>query len=121
MHVEIMVDGAARETELRSLHDWLLQEPGLRSSKVSQAVPTPSPGEMGALNDVLIVALGSGGAGTVLAGALSAWLQTRVTAFSLRIRTPAGEIEMETKNLEEIEALVEQIAAVLPSQGHEPA
>lgn len=121
MHVEITVDGAAGEIELRSLHDWLLQEPGLRGSKVSRPVPIPSPGEMGALSDVLIVALGAGGAGTVLAGAVSAWLRTRVSAFTLRIRTAGREIEVETTNLDDVEALIEQITAMLPSRDNEPA
>lgn len=115
MQVEISVDGATRENELRALHDWLLQEPGLSNSKVSRPVPLPSRGEMGALSDVLIVALGAGGAGTVLADALSTWLRTRVTVFTLRIRTAEQEIEIESKTLEDIETLVKKITAVLPS------
>jgi Effector Associated Constant Component 1 len=62
---------------LRSLLDWLRHEDTLRGRV--RTVQTPvRPGEMGALDAALVVALGSGGAGAVLAASVSTWLSQPV-------------------------------------------
>lgn len=121
MDIEIAIAGRSREAELRSLHDWLLREPALRDSRVTHPVSTPPPEEMGVLSDVLVVALGSGGAGAALAGSLSVWLQTRVTGFTVRIRTTAGEVEVQARNVQDPEILIKSITTILSSQGDEPS
>jgi membrane-associated two-gene conflict system component 1 (EACC1) len=63
--------------DLESLDDWLRGEREL-AGRVKLAGTAPHDGELGALSECLVVALGSGGAitvvGTTLAGALKAWL-----------------------------------------------
>lgn len=54
------------ETHLVSLRDWPAAEEALRG-RVELLGRSPQPGQMGAALDVLAVALGSGGAGSVLA------------------------------------------------------
>ena len=58
------------ETHLVALRDWLAAEEALRG-RVELLARTPQPGQMGAALDVLAVALGSGGAGAVLARSVS--------------------------------------------------
>ncbi|MGO4617113.1 hypothetical protein AB4305_21965 [Nocardia sp. 2YAB30] len=72
-----------------SLRDWLAQEPEFRGCvQARDAVVQPE--HMGALEDVLIVALGGGGAATLLAKSISIWLQQRRSGISVRITAPDG-------------------------------
>ena len=83
MHLTLRTD------DNEALHDWLRSEPDLRPLVKSEKRP-PSTGELGAA-DVLTIAVGSGGALTVLAGSLGAWLA--------RKRDRSVRIELrETKN-----------------------
>jgi hypothetical protein len=102
------------ERELRSLRKWLVDEPGLRGWRITLANPELAPGDMGAISDVLVVALGSGGAGAALVASLSAWLQTRVTTVKMRMRSDAGEVEIEATTARDPAALVERLAKALP-------
>ena len=121
MDVEISVGGPGRLGELESLEDWLLDEPGLAGCPVVRPVVTPEPGQMGAVSDVLVVTLGSGGMGVALAGSLSVWLRTRVSDLNLRIRTQRGEVEVTANNVKDAEALVAAINGLVSSSGAEPA
>jgi hypothetical protein len=76
---------------------------------------------MGALSDVLIVALGSGGLGVSLAASLSVWLRTRVGDLTLRVRTEQGEIELNARNAKDPEALIKAITPLVSSDGTHPA
>lgn len=76
---------------------------------------------MGALSDVLVVALGSGGMGVALASSLSVWLRTRVSDLSLRIQTKQGDVELTASNAKNPEALIEAITTLVSSGGTEPA
>jgi hypothetical protein len=62
--------------ELSELRSWLLLEPALRG-RVTLVPAAPDPEKLGGVWDALAVALGSGGAGAALSGALSAWLARR--------------------------------------------
>lgn len=61
---------------LRSLADWLNSEADLRG-RVQAVRPVPEAGKMGALTELLTIALGSGGAGAVLIQSMCAWLNRR--------------------------------------------
>ena len=82
-------DGQPDETELQSLLTWLLEE-SPKPWRVALAPQEQAPGTMGSVFDTLQVALGAGGAGAVLAGALTAWIGTRPTGVRMRIRRPDG-------------------------------
>jgi hypothetical protein len=92
MDVGIAVLGEGSTMELHSLHAWLLKENELRGRVHPQRAPVGQ-GEMGALVDALIVALGSSGAITVLARSLETWLrQPRRTALRLKVTRPDGSM-----------------------------
>jgi Effector Associated Constant Component 1 len=72
--VEIRISVAdGDQADLESLDDWLRGEPEL-AGQVKAAGSPPTRGHLGALTEVLTVALGSGGAITVLAASLKGWL-----------------------------------------------
>lgn len=121
MDVEISVGGPGGPGELENLEDWLLDEPGLAGCPVVRPAVIPEPGQMGAVSDVLVVTLGSGGMGVALAGSLSVWLRTRVSDLNLRIRTQRGEVEVTANNVKDAEALVAAITGLVSSSGAEPA
>lgn len=121
MDVEINISGSSDAAELKNLEDWLLDEPGLAGCPVTRPAGRPEPGQMGALSDVLVVALGSGGMGVALASSLSVWLGTRVSDVSLRIRTMQGEVELTASNTKNAAALIEAVTTSVSSSGAEPA
>jgi hypothetical protein len=72
--VEIRISVADGDVaDLESLDDWLRGEPEL-AGRVRAVGSPPTRGQLGALTEVLTVALGSGGAITVLAASLKGWL-----------------------------------------------
>lgn len=75
--------------EYVSLRDWLAREPQFRGGIQAEGRPV-EPGSMGALEDVLMVALGSGGTATVLAKSVSVWLQQRRSGLSVKMTAPDG-------------------------------
>lgn len=75
--------------ELASLHEWLSREQEFRG-RVQREAPDAQAGEMGGLTDVLMVALGSGGAMTVLLQSLSTWLNARRPELSVELIRPDG-------------------------------
>jgi Effector Associated Constant Component 1 len=115
--VEIDVSGQQGEQQLRSLHDWLRNDPQLRFSRVTKPPPRIEPGHMGGVSDVLMIALGSGGAGVALVASLTAWLQTRVTNLTVRISTAAGKVEVKATTSQDPAKLLKQISTVLPVVG----
>jgi Effector Associated Constant Component 1 len=121
MNVEVSIDDPDQLDAVASLEDWLLNEPDLMGCPVTRLRATPKPGEMGALSDVLVVALGSGGMGVALARSLSVWLSTRVGQFPVRIRTANGEVEFRARNAEDAKALIEAITPLVSGSDSQPA
>ncbi|MER8103382.1 hypothetical protein [Kitasatospora sp. NPDC094016] len=80
--------------ELTGLADWLRSERGLGGSV--ELVPGKV-GEhaLGGAIDLLSVALGSGGAGAVLAQSVSTWLQTRRSDVKISIESEGRKIEIQ--------------------------
>ncbi|MFF7634618.1 hypothetical protein ACFZB9_15885 [Kitasatospora sp. NPDC008050] len=108
MRVRLAVeDGAA--AELSELSDWLGQESALRGL-VAPAPAVPAPGELGALTDALVVAVGGGGAVSVLAASLKAFLtQPRRSDVRLVVSTPDGRrVEVDARRVDDVEALLRQ-------------
>ena len=83
----IRVIGGDAVVEFASLWEWLRSEPDLRGC-VRVAPALPGEAEMGAVVDVLTVALGSGGAGAVLASSLNTWLRQRRSDVTITVSTP---------------------------------
>jgi membrane-associated two-gene conflict system component 1 (EACC1) len=85
-----LISGAGLSGDaLRSLRRWMLDVRNL-SGPVDLRQADPQPGEMGSLTDALVVAAGSGGAITALAGALVSWLRHRTTDLTIKVTLPDG-------------------------------
>ncbi|GAA1969769.1 effector-associated constant component EACC1 [Catenulispora subtropica] len=72
-HISIAVAGDDDASDLEALADWLAAEPDLRGL-IKVARPVPRPHELGAVVDVLVAAVSTGGAVSVLAGSLKTFL-----------------------------------------------
>lgn len=102
---------------LWSLLDWLRQEDILRGRV--RTVQTPvRPGEMGALDAALVVALGSGGAGAVLAASVSTWLsQPRRADVTLTVTAEDGRrIELDARRVRDPAVLLREVRWLLETE-----
>lgn len=111
--MEIMIQPVGGErAALESLADWLRGEPEL-AGRVSMTMPNPPEGALGAASDTLVVALGSGGALSVLAASLKAWLgQPRGSSVTILVKSGKGrsaEITADRVDGEQVEAIVRQV------------
>ncbi len=99
MDVHISVTGGETVAEAESLTDWLRGEPGL--TRVTLTGRAPAPGEMGSVLDAVTVALGAGGALSVLASSLRVWFaQPRRSDVRLKIRrADGGTLELDAKRV----------------------
>ena len=99
------------QADLESLDLWLRQE-GELAGRVTFAGAKPRPGELGALGEALIVAVGSGGAVSALASSLKAWMALpRRSDVRIRVEGPGGrvvEIDAHRVGGERIDDLVRQ-------------
>jgi membrane-associated two-gene conflict system component 1 (EACC1) len=125
MAYRLHVDGDAGPDDLRTLAAFLSEERELRG-RVNVVDEAPPPGKLGAVSDVLVVAVGSGGALTVLAGAVAAWVQSRGSKVKVLLQGPAGqkaEIAAEhVKSLDaaELRRLVADVDATLRALDESP-
>jgi hypothetical protein len=96
--------------ELSELSGWLGQESALRGL-ISPAPAVPAPGELGALADALVVAVGGGGAISVLAASLKAFLaRPRRSDVRIVVSTPDGRrVEVDAKRVDDVEALLRRV------------
>lgn len=99
---------------LRSLLDWLGHEDTLRG-RVRAVHASVRPGEMGGVLDVLMVALGSGGAGAVLATSVSTWLsQPRRADVKLTITAEDGRhIELDAHRVRDPVVVLREVERLL--------
>lgn len=78
MPINIRVDGAWADQELRSLYEWLLNEPDIRHDAEIQLVSSkPSDREMGDTLDLISLVVASSLQLPALGIAVSGWLKTR--------------------------------------------
>jgi membrane-associated two-gene conflict system component 1 (EACC1) len=115
-------DGAAEE--IRSLFTWLAGEEKFRG-RVRLVEVAPQPGTLGGWPEALVVALGQGGAVTVLASAVIAWIRHRTSDMKCTLTRPDGTsveltaIRVRSTDLTGVGDLVEQVSAVLGAGGTE--
>jgi Effector Associated Constant Component 1 len=111
VQVRISCVGGGSAAGVESLSDWLRGEPEL-AGRLRVAGPAPGEGELGALADVLMVAVGSGGTLSVLAASLKAWLaQPRRSDVRIRVQRDGGEtVEIDANRIddERVDALIRQ-------------
>lgn len=104
--------------QTRSLFAWLAQEAELRG-RLRLVEAEPSPGALGSVPTELLVTLGPGGAGGVLASAVIAWIRHRTSEVSCTFKRPDGtSVKLTGKRIRETDItklgeLIGQVAAVL--------
>ncbi|WP_245594678.1 effector-associated constant component EACC1 [Actinospica robiniae] len=105
----LSVEGDDPAEGLAQLSDWLGRESELRGL-VRPGDSAPGPGELGALADALVAAVGGGGAISVLAASLKAFLaQPRRSDVRIVLRTSDGRrVEVDAKRVGNVEALVRE-------------
>lgn len=110
-----VIDGDA-VAELASLWEWLRAEPDLRGH-VRMVPALPGGEEMGAVVEVLTVALGYGGAGAVLATSLTTWLRQRRADVTITVSTPEGRtVQLEASRVADPLPLLREV--LRDSDGH---
>jgi membrane-associated two-gene conflict system component 1 (EACC1) len=119
MDVTINVVGRdAAVEELRSLFTWLAGEEEFRG-RVRLVEAAPEPGTLGGWPEAVVVELIQGGAVTILASAVIAWIRYRTSKVTCTMTRPDGtSVELtadriRNTDLAEVGALVEQVAAAL--------
>jgi len=107
MDAEIEITGGTGG-ELADLSEWLGDEDELRGRV--RAVRSPvGDTELGAVTELLAIALGAGGAGTVLASSLKTWLITRKTTAKITVKSAGRSVTLEIQTAGEVTPLLEQI------------
>lgn len=111
--LRVAVSGDDAETHLLALRDWLDQEDALRG-QLDLVRHLPEPGHMGAGFDVLVVALGSGGAGAVLARSVSTWLIQRRADVKITMTARDGRrVEVNVVRAADPVRIIGEVAALL--------
>jgi hypothetical protein len=106
MDASIRIVGGSPE-DLGDLAEWLGGETELRGRcRIVQSAINDT--ELGSIPDLLMVALGSGGAGTVLASSLITWLQTRKTRAKITVETGDRSISLDIETTRDVAPLLEQ-------------
>ncbi|WP_052423634.1 effector-associated constant component EACC1 [Nonomuraea candida] len=109
MQVELRVVADADPTgELISLTKWLQSQRALRG-RVRPVRRPPGPEELGGAIELLGIALGSGGAGVVLARALTTWLTNRHSDVSITVTTSEGTVQVEAKRVDDALPLLREV------------
>lgn len=108
LSVDITLDEEPHELE--SLAQWLKLEDDLRGRVHPSAMPI-EPGEMGGALHTIAVAVGSGGAVSVLVQSLFAWLTSRKSAqIHLRLSREDGrEAEIVFNGAHNLEAVTDKL------------
>ncbi|MFB8203130.1 effector-associated constant component EACC1 [Kitasatospora purpeofusca] len=107
MDARIAIAGGDPE-DLPSLYEWLVGEDELRGLvRISQRPIGQT--ELGSAVDLLTVALGAGGAGSVLSSALITWLRARRTSAKVTVEAEGRSVTLEIETLRDVSALLEQV------------
>ncbi|NDZ77081.1 hypothetical protein G3I19_00795 [Streptomyces sp. SID10853] len=115
-----IAEGHDVAAELASLHQWLAREDALRGRVRIEQRPIGAE-HMGALADTLVVAVGSGGAGAVLARSVSVWLQQRRSDVTVEVTSPTGDkVTVAARRVPDAQAVIETVLHP-PAAGGDPA
>ena len=107
MEVSIALsNGSAAEVD--DLESWLQAEQPLRGTLRRSADPA-SPDHMGALAEAIVVALGSGGAVSVLSASVPVWLRHQRSDLHVKITRGDRTISLDSTNLREADEIIREI------------
>jgi Effector Associated Constant Component 1 len=99
VEVQIRVSGGDDIEEVSDLWEWLRGERELAGA-VRAVRSVPGETELGGAFDMLTVAVGSGGAGTVVAKSLIAWLRTRHASVVVIVATETRTVTIKACDLD---------------------
>jgi Effector Associated Constant Component 1 len=115
MSIYIRTDGDAAEGELRSLYQWLLNEPEVRrNSTVSLVSNEPESGQMGAALEAIKLVVESGFEGLNLALAYAAWRATRPARPTVTIERNGTTISLSDADPGDVDKIVRILGAGEP-------
>jgi hypothetical protein len=97
--------------ELAALSEWLQGEDELRG-RIRAVHGAIGDTELGPVVELLTVALGAGGAGTVLASSLKTWMLTRRTTAKIIVKSAGRSVTLDIQNADDVAPLLEQILKV---------
>ncbi len=103
--------------ELFGLLEWFNDDDELRGRVRLPSTPIRL-GEMGGVTDALVVALGAGGAASVLAQSLTAWFTHRRSDITLTLSAGGTELTIDAKRVKTPE--VAQALQALLEQANKP-
>ena len=107
MDAQIRIAGGSGG-ELTDLGEWLGDEDELRGRVRAVRGPVGDT-ELGPVVELLTVALGAGGAGTVLASSLKTWLITRRTTAKITVKSAGRSVTLDIQTVGEVAPLLEQV------------
>lgn len=107
MNAQIRVVGGA-DGDLAALGEWLQGEDEFRG-RIRAVRGAIGETELGPVVELLTVALGAGGAGTVLASSLKTWLLTRKTTAKIIVKSGGRAVTLDIQTVDEVAPLLEQI------------
>jgi hypothetical protein len=99
MQVRMSVWGEPDHQLVASLENWLQLEPQLRAAPIIR-----EPGDRPEAD--LTIVLPDDGTPTVLAGALSTWLSTRIGDVRLQVTGPDGTVQVSVSNIADHQTLL---------------
>jgi hypothetical protein len=109
--LQLTIQGSDVET-LLALRDWLAAEDVMRGRLQFRRRPVAA-GQMGGALDMLVVALGSGGAGAVLAESLSTWLSQRRTDVIVTVSSRGRELTLDVKRARDPQTVIREMHSLL--------
>ena len=107
MDAQIRVVGGT-DGDLAALGEWLQGESELRG-RIHTVHGAIGETELGSIVELLTVAVGAGGAGTVLASSLKTWLLTRKTTAKIIVKSGGRSVTLDIQTVDEVRPLLEQI------------
>jgi len=111
MDARIQLFGDDAQKLLPELRSWLAGEDELRG-RISEENPVVESGQMGAITDVLLVALGAHGVGNALAASLSTWIQHHRPSVDIEVTGPNGrrtKISTRDADIADVKALILEV------------
>ena len=120
MRATLSVESGTAQQDLRLLEEFL-SGPELGDVGVERRLAEIPENGMGGLVEVLVVAFGAGGAGTLLAQAISNWLASRYNELQLTLVTPAGKLSLSTRTRADTVVVLRQVEELLRPQAAGPA
>jgi hypothetical protein len=106
--IDVRVGVAGGRDDLTALLRWLSDEDALRG-RVAMVRPPDDGQHLGVLPGLLEIALGAGGAGSILASSLKTWLLTRRTSAKLTVTAGGRTVCLELETLDDALPLLERI------------